>query len=256
MRLRAGVFLFVFAMVMGVGCRKPLAPSDNNKAPETWITAAPQDTLATKNSQGVVVPSPPGTIPVKFHLYWAGSDEDGEVVGYYFAVTETLASPPTGLRDVPNLPGPKASDYHYTTRSDTTLIFNVSEDHPDRQHGFYVYAVDNKGKADATPARVILNAQDKYPPALYIDDASAQANVFIPAPGGGVMLVPRAYTITDTVNPNTLVKDTIPSGAAITFRWHSEPTLPGTYVTQYKYKLEEPDFLSADSSVHVISYGT
>jgi hypothetical protein len=202
------------------------------------------------------VPSTPGVIPVKFHLYWAGSDDDGEVVGYYFAVTETLASPPPGLRDIPNLPGPKASDYHYTTRSDTTLIFNVSEDHPDRQHGFYVYAVDNKGRADATPARVILDAQDKYPPALYIDSATAQANIFVPAPGGGVMLVPRTYAITDTVNPNTLVKDTIPSGAALTFRWHAEPTLPGTYVTQYRYKLDEPDFLTADSSVHVLSYGT
>src|SRR6476620_8736551 len=143
MRLRAGVSLFVIAILTGVGCRKPLSPADNNKAPETWITAAPQDTLVTKDAQGRVVPSLPGKIPVRFHLYWAGADEDGEVVGYYFAVTETLPDPPVGLRDLPNLPGPKPGYYHFTTRSDTTLIFNVSENHPDRQHGFYVYAVDN-----------------------------------------------------------------------------------------------------------------
>ena len=256
MRLRAGVFLFVIAILTGVGCRKPLSPADNNKAPETWLTAAPQDTLVTKDAQGRVIPSVPGKIPVRFHLYWAGADEDGEVVGYYFAVTETLPDPPPGLRDIPNLPGPKPADYHFTTRSDTTLIFNVSEGHPDRQHGFYVYAVDNKGRADPTPARVIFNAQDKYPPALYIDEARAVGDMFIRAPGGGVTLERRTFFITDTVNAATLVKDTIPSTSQLTFRWHAEPTLPGTYVTKFKYKLDEPNFIEVDSSVHVVTYNS
>ena len=47
MRLRAGLYLFVFAAFVGSGCRKPLIPNiDKNKPPETWIVAAPQDTLS------------------------------------------------------------------------------------------------------------------------------------------------------------------------------------------------------------------
>ena len=46
MRLRVGLLLCLFAAIVMVGCRKPLAPNvDRNKAPETWITAAPFDTI-------------------------------------------------------------------------------------------------------------------------------------------------------------------------------------------------------------------
>ena len=91
MRLRVGLLLCLFAAIAVVGCRKPLAPNiDRNKAPETWITAAPFDTIT-------LVPGPvrplPGSVPVRFHVYWAGSDQDGAVVGYYWAVVETLPQP-------------------------------------------------------------------------------------------------------------------------------------------------------------------
>jgi hypothetical protein len=96
MRLRVGLLLCLFAVIVVVGCRKPLAPNiDRNKAPETWITAAPFDTITLDPA----LPRPsPTTIPIRFHVYWAGSDVDGNVAGYYWAVVETLPLPPPGGR--------------------------------------------------------------------------------------------------------------------------------------------------------------
>ena len=53
MRLRLGLVLCLFVVIWGVGCRKPLTPNiDRNVAPETWITAAPVDTLTLKDAGG------------------------------------------------------------------------------------------------------------------------------------------------------------------------------------------------------------
>src|SRR5436190_16002426 len=113
MRWRVGLVLCFLTAYMAIGCREPLAPNiDRNKAPETWITAAPFDTITTdKGTRPPVI-----SIPIRFHVYWAGSDQDGAVQGYYWAVTETIPS-------VTRLPGPRASDYHFTTKSDSTFIF-------------------------------------------------------------------------------------------------------------------------------------
>ncbi|HTM57341.1 MAG TPA: hypothetical protein VL123_02880 [Candidatus Udaeobacter sp.] len=257
MRFRAWILLCLFALVLGVGCRKPLTPADNNQAPETWITSAPQDTLTVKDKDGHPIPTAPGTIPVAYHLYWAGSDVDGAIAGYYFAVVETttMVSPEIPL---PNLPGPKPQDYHFTTRTDSTFIFNVTEASPDRQHAFFIYAVDNKGKADPTPARFIFDAQDRYPPAVYMDQALASGSVWRQdAPGAPPQLVPYAKVITDTFDlHNPTLKDTVSSAALLNFRWHGEPTLAGTFVTGYRYKLDEPQFVIVDSSVHSVTYNS
>src|SRR5204863_5203535 len=148
MRFRAVLCLFFLTILVVMGCRKPLKPNvDRNLAPETWITAAPQDTITDKNPDGSAIHLAPGTIAYRYHLYWAGSDQDGAVVGFYFAVVETLPLPPPGFNQIPPLPGPKAADYHFTARSDSIFLFSASEFASTRQHAFYVYAVDNQGKA-------------------------------------------------------------------------------------------------------------
>ena len=259
MRLRAGSLLCLFAIVLGVGCRKPLNPADNNQAPETWITSAPQDTITIKDKGGhPIAPYPkPGTIPVQYHLYWAGSDVDGTVVGFYYAIVETLTTAPPGL-PIPTLPGPKPQDYRFTTKTDSTFIFNVTQNAPDRQHAFFIYAVDNKGKADPTPARFIFDAQDRYPPATSIDDARSVSPIwFQTAPGSPPVLMNYVKIITDTVNiAIPTLKDTVPSNGVLSFHWRAEPTLAGTFVTGYQYKLDEPQFVSVDSSVHSVTYNS
>jgi hypothetical protein len=130
-------------VVCSVGCRKALAPTTlGNLPPETWIVAAPQDTITTLDDRGVPQRPQIGKIPVRFHVYWAGTDHDGAVAGYYWAVVETLAVSPDGTAPVPALPGPKARDYHYTSATDSIFIFNAAVDASERQHTFYIYAVD------------------------------------------------------------------------------------------------------------------
>ena len=64
------------------------------------------------------------------HGYMAGSyarDKDGAVAGFYWAVVETLPRPVPG-QGLPTLPGPKPQDYHFTTKTDSTFVFDVAED--------------------------------------------------------------------------------------------------------------------------------
>src|SRR5437867_3137006 len=224
MRWRVGVVFCLFAAYFGIGCREPLKPNiDRNQAPETWITAAPFDTITVRDKNGNPVNAPitPGTIPIRFHIYWAGSDKDGVVSGFYWAVVETLPRPPVGDIRVPKLPGPKPQDYHFTTRTDSTFIFKVAEDIPDRQHAFFIYAVDNLGKPDPTPARFIFNSQDRFPPIPRIDECRCVGKIYLLNSGGGVTPVDDTVYVTDVDDRNSLTpRDTCPSGSTIHVRWH------------------------------------
>jgi hypothetical protein len=263
MRVRVGVVLCLFLAFLGAGCRKALVPNvDDNQAPETWITAAPQDTITVRDPQGRPAgPVTPGQIPVKYHLYWAGSDRDGAVAGYFFAVVETTAVPEPGL-GLPTLPGPKPRDYRFTTKTDSTFVFSASEDLNTREHAFFVYAVDNKGKPDASPARFMFKAIDRFPPVVYFDSLNTKAtgrtfSVQQTGPGSGILIPTiRDYLIRDSLNRATIPSDTVPSGSVLTFKWRGEPRARGTFVTGYRYKLDETSFNQADSSVHVASYNT
>lgn len=260
MPFRAGLLLCL-AVLFAAGCRDPLVPNvDLNKAPETWITAAPQDTITSRNG-GTLVPPQIGTIPVRFHMYWAGSDADGAVAGFYWAVVETIPIPPPGL-PLPPLPGPKPQDYRYTTKTDSTFIFTVSESAPDRQHAFFIYAVDNKGKPDPTPARVIFNALDRFPPIPIIElngGAVGQGKVYTLLQSGMIYERDTTIFIRDSLTLDNFFqppKDTVPVSSRLDFKWRAEPTIAGTYVTGYRYKLDEPDFVNVDTSTTTASYNT
>jgi hypothetical protein len=197
MRLRVGAALCLFLAFWGSGCRKALAPTTlDNQPPETWIVAAPQDTITTRDAFNQPIRPQIGKIPVRFHMYWAGTDRDGSVAGFYWAVVETLPVPPEGAGSVPALPGPKARDYHYTTATDSMFIFRASEEVSERQHAFYIYAVDNKGRPDPTPARFIFSAYDRFPPTAVIDECKATGTEYILLPGGGVQPIQKTYFVT------------------------------------------------------------
>ncbi|TMQ71783.1 MAG: hypothetical protein E6K80_04545 [Candidatus Eisenbacteria bacterium] len=244
---------------MGIGCRTPLTPNiDRNQAPETWITAAPFDTITVKDDHGKPLGFPfPNTIPVRFHLYWAGSDKDGAVAGFYWAVVETLPKPPSGQIFIPNLPGPKPQDYHFTTKTDSFFIFNVAEDIPDRQHAFFIYAVDNLGKPDPTPARFIFNSQDRFPPIPIIEECRCVGKIYRLAPGGGVIPVDDTTYVTDSDdrnNPNP--RDTCAATSSIHIKWHAEVQVAQTQVIGYRYKLDEPRFIEVGPDVHEVTYNS
>jgi hypothetical protein len=264
MRLSIRVVLCLLALssVAGLGCRKALTPNiDRNEAPETWITAAPLDTLTILDKDKRPVgdptkPAAPTTIPVRFHMYWAGSDKDGTVTGFYWAVVETTTAQTDGAV---SLPGPKPGQYSFTTKTDTTFVFTVSELFPDRLHAFFIYAVDNQGKPDPTPARFLFNATDKFPPRPIMgpEDAWATGKTVTLSFAGEPVLVPGAPKfITDTMAVNTLPTDTVPAYSRLDFRWRGEITQPGTSVKGYRYQLDETKMQEADAATTTVSYGT
>ena len=263
MRFAVRVVLCLFAAtVLAVGCRKALEPNiDRNQPPETWITAAPFDTLTARDPAGhpIFPPINPAdhTIPVRFHMYWAGADRDGAVVGYYWAVVETSIVSPDG--GTPPLPGPKPQDYHFTTRTDSIFIFNVAENVRDRQHGFFIFAVDNQGKADPTPAHFSFIAIDNYPPQPVIDLATGTDTIVSVGPAGE--LIPQVVTVAvhDTLPPPTHPyppTDTVPARSVLNFHWFSNLRIAGSNVLKYSYKLDESSFVPADSSVHSVTYNS
>jgi hypothetical protein len=269
MRFRTSLGLFLLAL--SLGCRKPAAPTLNNLAPETWITAAPQDTLTTRDDTGNADPAEPGTIPFRFHLYWAGSDEDGTVAGFYWAVVETVGIP--GLPQPP-LPGPKPRDYHFTTRTDSTFIFNVFEETNNRPHAIYLYAVDDRGRQDPTPARVIFNSLDLFPPVPVIEAECSTKN---PTTGSratgrlfhhgdawnGVGAIPsqRETTIAlcDSFSRGRPPSTVVPMGSVVHMEWHSEIRVADNPAVAYKYKIGEGDeveFVQVPATVTSTDYNT
>jgi hypothetical protein len=266
MRLRVGAVACLLFALFATGCRNGLNPDAiSDQAPETWITAAPQDTATIKNAGGVVVtPGIPGLIPVRFHVYWAGADKDGAVDHYMVAVTETTAVDLDGF-GLPPLPGPtatppagtpyRAGAYYPTTRTDSIITFSASIDASDRYHCFYVYAVDNKGKADPTPARFAFRAYDRYPPLGVMDEATGCGFVYVPT-AGGIQQSTLCRAINDSfVVTRTFPSDTVPSGSTLTFRWHGEPRFAGATVAGYQYRLEESSFNIVGPEVTVATYG-
>jgi hypothetical protein len=260
MRWRVGAVLCLFAAYLGIGCREPITPNiDRNQAPETWITAAPFDTITLRDSEGHPDPirgPEVGKIPVRFHVYWAGSDRDGAVTGFYWAVVETLPKAPEGQIFLPTLPGPKPQDYHYTTNTDSFFVFTVAEDTPDRQHAFFIYAVDNQGKPDPTPARFIFQAEDNFPPIPVFDECKCVGRTYSLVAGGGVVGRPDSVFVTDIDLRSTAPRDTCPSGSTIFFKWHGEVTVPQTQIIGYRYKLDETRFNEVGPEVTSVAYNT
>jgi hypothetical protein len=134
----------------------------------------------------------------------------------------------------------------------TAFIFDVAEDIPDRQHAFFVYAVDDKGKADPTPARFIFNALDRFPPLPVFEEASGTGTTYFFDAGGVLRSEVRSFAIRDTNAFGPPPSDTIPSGSRITFRFHGQVTVVGGQVKGFRYKLDEPQLqpTNPDSLFH------
>lgn len=245
MRWRLWGVLVVFLMsLVATSCRDTVDPNtDRNRPPETYLTAAPIESIAGGGLD---------RIPYRFHAHWSGSDIDGEVVGFFVAVTETLAT----LR----LPPPKPQQYMFTTRTDSIIIFNVLEGFgSDREHGLYVFAVDNEGKVDPDPAYVNFVVRDRNLPGLDFLESRAEGSVFQLDGMGGVFALPFSRLLSDPVNPVgalTLPRDTIPVGGSVFFAWQGWDNDWGSFISGYKFKLMEPELVAGDSTLRSVEYDT
>ena len=119
----------VVAMALGglAGCSKKIRPIQN-LPPETYV----------------FIQGPVDTVNHRVHLYWYGTDADGEVLGYAFR----WVYPPPAAQDpewvtISGDQGPLRTDSMFTM---------FTGDSGQVTPRFEIYAIDNEGAADPTPA--------------------------------------------------------------------------------------------------------
>ena len=148
---RVAVLLMVVGAWHLIGCSNSVKPPAKpvRQEPETELTFAPIENDTTS---------------FRVHFYWNGTDLDGEVVRFYFAVDADTAQPIT--------------QWHTTSRKDTTLLFLVDPILEIRRHAFMISAVDDKGYYDKTPARRFFAAKS-IPPTSQIEKGPAPYNPLV-----------------------------------------------------------------------------
>lgn len=168
----------VVAMLF-LGCREEVATDlDRNIAPDTYLTGAPAESSTTV---------------YRVRLFWHGNDPDGKVVGYEYAVTDSIPENEDSL------------GYAYTTRTDSIFVFQVGVNQQVLGHRFYVRAIDNEGQVDPEPAWTFFSAVDLVPPEPVITRAEAWQ------PGSE-----ERMTITSESEARP---DTVPAGWNVEFAW-------------------------------------
>jgi hypothetical protein len=168
----------VFLGFLAPGCRDQTALTvDRNIPPETVITGAPGDSQ---------------TSFYRVRLFWDGFDQDGEVVGFEWAITESV-------------PNPDDIQYHFTTRTDSTFRFPVEPNREILGSRFYVRAIDDDGRRDPTPAFTFFSARNTCAPVVS----------FVRAVGIG----PRGEVLPITSTSTAAATDTIPAGWSVSFAW-------------------------------------
>jgi len=137
-RLKLLITFTLLVSVFGTNAclKKPLENPVENIPPETYCFIAHVDTV--------------DTVPAKVQLYWLGNDPDGWVVGYYISIDNR--------------------DTVFTTRTDSIFTFNVPAGDTYAFHTFEVWAKDNEGAVDPTPAKVTIPVRNTPPVAFFIQD--------------------------------------------------------------------------------------
>ncbi len=143
-RVLVGLVLMALALA---GCRafEPEAVIVN-KAPETYIIGAPLED---------------GGGYYHFHVYWYGSDEDGQVDRFVWALTDTTVQDDETTDDEEDVRFNPALDAttleigHYTTRTDSIFNFTIDQGvSPSYDMTLHMVAIDDFGDFDRTPARL------------------------------------------------------------------------------------------------------
>jgi hypothetical protein len=251
----AGLFAVLIGLILvtGSGCRElSTENADRNRAPETYLSAAPVDSIGTVQGQ------PPNLTRIahRYRANWSGADVDGEVVGFFVAVTETTVEAATGRPF--RLPPPRPSQYKFTTARESLFVFSILEGRgSDRQHALYVYAVDNQGRVDPTPAVTHFVTRDQNLPTIRFLRAEATGTIYESDGAGGVVPVQFHGLLEDDFEvPAHPPADTIPVGGAAYFAWKGEDADFASAITGYLYRLTESELVRVDSTVTTAEYGT
>ncbi len=141
------LFVAVLAVLALTGCRafQPEAIVVN-KAPETFIIGAPVES---------------GGGYYRFRVFWYGSDSDGRVERFVWALTDTsvqddeTTDDEEDVRFNPALDASTLDIGHWTTKTDSIFNFTIFQGvTPSIDMTLHMVAVDDYGDFDRTPARL------------------------------------------------------------------------------------------------------
>lgn len=147
-RLALGYMLAaLLALTALFGCRafEPEVVIVNN-APETYIIGAPSEEAGGY---------------FHFHIYWYGTDADGRVDKFIWALTDSTIQDEETLEDEEDARFNPAENIltldigHWTTKTDSIFDFRIdSGSITSIDKTFHIVAVDDRGDYDRTPARL------------------------------------------------------------------------------------------------------
>jgi len=186
------VFLLLLAVTVLFGCRafQPEVVIVNSP-PETYIIGCPAETSGAY---------------FHFHVYWYGTDRDGDVDRFVWALSDTSIQDLETDDDEEDLNFNPAVDIStldngfYTTRTDTIFDFQLNQGSSASHHmTLHMVAVDDRGDFDRTPARLHFYSNALGQPAI-------------------------AFFEVDTNGTKTTFadEDTVPYGARLALTWEAE----------------------------------
>lgn len=142
-----------------VHCTKKPDPVDvQNQPPETYIVNVPPDSSYIYHAR---------------LIFWYGTDEDGIVIRYDWAIDDTVYNV--------NIPG---SGWHSlymdsTLATQDTIAFEAPLPDTTYTHSFYVRAVDNDSLPDPTPARRIFSTSNIQPNTRFVSTPTDSSQRFM-----------------------------------------------------------------------------
>jgi hypothetical protein len=162
------------AVLVLTGCRafQPEAVVVN-KAPETFIVGAPPEE---------------GGGYYRFHIFWYGSDSDGRVESFVWALTDTsvqdedTTDDEEDVRFNPALDASTLEIAHWTTKTDSIFNFRIDQGvAPSYDMTLHMVAVDDFGDFDRTPARLYFFSNTLGNPTLQFFQVLDDSMIAIPS---------------------------------------------------------------------------
>lgn len=207
-----GLFLLFILFAMALGCRQEVPPLfRRNQPPETSLTVVPED-----SALGFY----------RYHVYWHGTDTDGRVIRYLFAITDTLSR-----NEFDNWNPETAEDRDrgvYTNKTDSVFVFNSARG----RQALNIVAIDDFGRRDRSPARAFFKTVDNGLPLVeFLDVTPFRDDGTVLAPCIGV----APCTVSTYTNFRVRFTGTTRNTRVVGFQWQGvrpgendpEPVQPG-----------------------------
>lgn len=232
--LASSALLLLLSLTLLYGCRAyDPQPPVINRAPDTYVTGGPGETTGTSFTR---------------HMYWYGSDIDGEVVQFIYAITDsTVEDLDDDLNrdeeddrfnpalDVTTLETTDDRFVGWTAKTDSIFQFTVDRGPiSSKRMTFHIVAVDDRGAVDPTPARLYFFNNSLGNPRINF-------RMFVDV-GTGIDPVWELRWTGDVSNasPSSPEQSQIPvSGYERRFRLEWEASSPNGGIIGYRYRTEQ-----------------